>query len=106
MPERKKLSHDAVSVTSSCSGGRVRRTGLALVHTGGTPTPAQPRQVSISPTFYEYLFCMKVLCKAFLYLHFGFVIFCRKNIIEKCVRKMLMKLTTGHFVKLPFDNFF
>ena len=47
-PERKKLSHDVVSVTSSSSSGRVRRTGLALVHTGGTPTPAPPRQDILS----------------------------------------------------------
>ena len=32
-------------------------------------------QVSISPTFYEKLFCKKVFFKALLYLFFGFVIF-------------------------------
>jgi len=31
--------------------------------------------VSISSTFYEQLFCMKVFCAAFLQLQFGFVIF-------------------------------
>jgi len=36
--------------------------------------------VSILPTFYE---CTKVLCAAFLYLHFGFVIFSQKNIGAK-----------------------
>ena len=47
-PEREKLSHDVVSVTSYSSGGRVHRTGLAIVHTGGTPTPVPPRQDILS----------------------------------------------------------
>jgi len=34
-----------------------------------------------------------VLCTAFLYLHFGYEIFCHKNIGAKGASKMLMKLT-------------
>ncbi len=37
--------------------------------------------------------CTKVLHAAFLLLHFGFEIFCRKNIGKKVARKLLMKLT-------------
>jgi len=33
-----------------------------------------------------------VLCAAFLYLHFGFVIFCQKNIGTKAVCKMLIEI--------------
>ncbi len=40
------------------------------------------------------IFCMNVLCAAFLYLHFGFIIFWHKNIGAKGTHKMLMKLTT------------
>jgi len=47
-------------------------------------------------------FCTKVLCKAFLLLHFFFVIFWWKYIDDKRWIKMLMKLTPGvsvmHFV--------
>jgi len=50
-------------------------------------------EVSISPIFYEQLYCTKLFCRAFFYLQFGFVIFCRKNIGAKAVGKMLMKLT-------------
>jgi len=49
-------------------------------------------QVSISPTFYDCLFRTKVLCTAFLYLQFGFVIFWCKNIGAKAARKTLLKL--------------
>jgi len=37
--------------------------------------------VSISPTFYNQLFCKKVFFEVFLLLHvyFGFVIFCQKS---------------------------
>jgi hypothetical protein len=52
-------------------------------------------KVSISSTFYLHLFCIKVLCAAFLYLQFDFVIFWRKNIDTKAACKMLMKLTSG-----------
>ncbi len=53
------------------------------------------RQVSISQTFEEQLFCAKVFLAAFFYLEFGFVIFCRKNIGTKAACKLLVKLTTG-----------
>jgi len=39
--------------------------------------------VSISQKCYVQLFCTKVLCAPFLYLHFGFVIFLQKNIGAK-----------------------
>jgi len=51
--------------------------------------------VSISPTFYEQLFCTKLLCAAFLYLQFGFIFFWQKNIGAKVARKMLVKLAIG-----------
>ena len=52
-------------------------------------------QVSISPTFYKWLFCLKVFTAAFLSLQFGLVIFKRKEISAKAARKLLVKLTTG-----------
>jgi hypothetical protein len=46
-------------------------------------------------------FCTKVFCAAFLYLQFGFVTFCGKNISAKAVCKMLAKLTLGvNFTKV------
>ncbi len=47
----------------------------------------------ISPTFYPRLFCTKVLCKAFLYLHFRFELLLAKEYWRKCAYKMLVKLT-------------
>ena len=52
-------------------------------------------KVSISPTFYEQLFLMKVFQAAFLYLRLRFVHFWRKEIDGKAVCKMLVKLTPG-----------
>ena len=49
--------------------------------------------VSISPTFYKQLCRMKVFPAAFLYIHFRFVLFWRKEIYAKVARKMLVKLT-------------
>jgi len=51
--------------------------------------------LSILPTFYEQFFHTKVFCTAFLNFQFGFVVFWQKNIGEKAVRKMLVKLTPG-----------
>ncbi len=48
---------------------------------------------SISPTFYARLFRTKLLREAFLYLKVSFVLFLRKNISAKVVRKVLVKLT-------------
>jgi len=59
-------------------------------------------QGSISSTFYERVFCTKVLCTAFLYLRFGFVIFWLKNIGKKVADKMLMKLAPGDFTSNVF----
>jgi len=54
------------------------------------------QQVSISPTFYEQLFHIKVFFATFLFLQFGFVIFFwQENIGAKAVCKMLAKLTTA-----------
>jgi hypothetical protein len=49
--------------------------------------------VSISPTFYEQLFCTKVFYEAFV-CQFGFVIVCRKNIGTKAAHKILLISTT------------
>ncbi len=47
--------------------------------------------------FTQEFFCTKVLCTAFLQLHFGFVIFWCKNIGAKVAYKILIKLTPGPF---------
>jgi hypothetical protein len=49
--------------------------------------------VSISPIFYEQLFCAKVFCAAFMCLQFGFVTFWQKDFGAKAAPKMLVKLT-------------
>jgi hypothetical protein len=49
--------------------------------------------VSISPKSYARLFRTKALREAFLYLDSRFVLFWRKNIGVKAVRKILVKLT-------------
>ena len=71
--------------------------GTTPIHKGLTQVYFDTRrwQVSISPTFYEQLFCTKVFWAAFLYLHCRFVIFWCKEIGAKAARKMLVKLTTG-----------
>ena len=51
--------------------------------------------MSILPTFYKQHFCTKVFWAAFLYLHFRFVPFCRKEIGSKAACKLLLKLTIG-----------
>ncbi len=51
--------------------------------------------MSISPTFYEQLFHMKVLCTAILYLKFGFKLLWRKTIDGKAAFTMLVILTIG-----------
>ena len=57
---------------------------------------AAGEQVSISSAFYERLFCMKVLCEAFLYLQFVFVFFFwQKEISQKVTHEILVELTTG-----------
>ena len=55
-------------------------------------------QVSISPTIYEQLFCMKVFCATFLYLQFGFINFWQKEIGAKVVHKLPVKLTRLAFL--------
>ncbi len=52
-------------------------------------------QVSISPIFYEQLFCMKVFCAAFMCLQVGLIIFWQKDFGAKVAHKMLLKLTPG-----------
>jgi hypothetical protein len=51
--------------------------------------------VSISPIFYEQLFCTKVFCAAFMCIQFGFVIFWQKDFGAKAAHKMLLKLIRG-----------
>jgi len=68
--------------------------GLSLL-AGSWPSPFSccKIKVSILSTFYLQLFHIKVYFEAFLWLQFGFVIFCCKNIGKKAARKLLMKLT-------------
>jgi len=51
--------------------------------------------LTISPTFYARILCTKVLRAAFLRLHFGFVIFWRKNIDTRGGHKIWMNLTSA-----------
>ena len=51
--------------------------------------------MSISPTFYEQLFCTKVFRAAYLYLRLRFVDFWQKEIGAKAALKMLVKLSPG-----------
>jgi hypothetical protein len=65
--------------------------------------------VSISPIFYEQLFCSKVFCAAFMCLQFGFVIFWQMDFGAKAAHKMLVKLTPDWQVKVivlgkPFQS--
>jgi hypothetical protein len=58
---------------------------------------------SISPTFYEQLFRVKVFFLTFLYIKFGWVIFAKKNQnVHIAVHKMLAELTPG----VDFNNIF
>ena len=57
------------------------------------PEPESGDLWSISPTIYEQLFHTKVFGAAFLYLHYRFKLFRRKEIGAKAARKMLVKLT-------------
>ncbi len=66
------------------------------------PEGGRCTQVSISSTFYECLFCTKMLWAAFLCLHFGYDIFWQQNIGAKAARKILMKLTTGFTISVNF----
>jgi len=50
---------------------------------------------SISSTFYMHIFCIKVLCTAFFYLHLTREKWTKSLSYEKGVRKTLMKLTPG-----------
>ncbi len=59
--------------------------------------------LSISSTFYICThFLYKILAPKITKLCFGFEIFCHQNIVAKCTRKMLMKLTT----EVDFTNFY
>jgi hypothetical protein len=51
--------------------------------------------VSISPIFYEQLFCTKVFCATFMCFQFGFVILWQKDFGAKAAHKMWVKLTPG-----------
>jgi hypothetical protein len=58
------------------------------------PPRQQRQQVSISPTFYEQLFCGKVFFVAFLCIEFGFVISNFKNSVAKAAPNFFVELTT------------
>ena len=47
----------------------------------------QLRQVSISQTFYEQLFCAIEFCTAYMYVQFRFVIFCQRKFAQKLLVK-------------------
>ncbi len=51
--------------------------------------------VNLINSLLEPFFVQKVLCTAFLYLHFDFIIFWCKTIGPKASHKMLIKLSTG-----------
>ena len=51
--------------------------------------------VTISLTFYEQLYSVKVFCAAFMCLQLGFECFWHKEIGTKPWRNILVKLTTG-----------
>ena len=59
-------------------------------------------QESISSTFYENVFHMKVLSA----IHFGFIIFWLKDIGEKSARKMMMKLSRYDVIQLLTKKLF
>jgi hypothetical protein len=56
--------------------------------------------VSISPIFYEQLFCTKVFLRSFVCLQFEFVTFGRKDFGAKAALKMLVKLTPSQQIFL------
>ena len=53
-----------------------------------TPPPSDVRDV-----IYEWPFSHKIVCAAYIYFQFVFIIFWRKDIVKNDVRKMLVKLT-------------
>ncbi len=55
----------------------------------------------ISPTFYAQLLHTQVALAAFLCLHFRFVLYRRKTIGAKVVRRTLVKLTPGSYTDEP-----
>jgi hypothetical protein len=56
--------------------------------------------VSISPIFYDQLFCTKVFCTAFMRLQFEFVIFWQKDFGAKAAHEMLVELTPGIWARV------
>jgi len=52
---------------------------LSVASVSGCPFKLKIIEVSISPIFYQQLFCTKVLCAAFMCLQIGFVIFWRED---------------------------
>jgi len=59
------------------------------------------KKVSISSTFYTHIFCMKVFCTAFFYLHVTREKLPKRLPFQKGVRKTMMKLTPGVSSKIP-----
>ncbi len=64
---------------------------------GKTSVKIENVLVSISPIFYEQLFCKKVFCATFMCLQFGFAIFWQKDFGIKGAHKMSVKLAPGQF---------
>jgi len=58
-------------------------------------------------SIHDQLFCVKVVCKVFLLLQFGFVIYWRMESGTKTAHKMLTKLATGaNFINILWAAFF
>ena len=60
---------------------------------GGSKVNTTSSLASISPTFYEELFCVQLLSAAFLELTVWVVFFWKKELGTKPACKMLVKLT-------------
>jgi hypothetical protein len=56
-------------------------------HNEGKLAASSCHHVSISPIFYEQLFCTKIFCAAFMCLQFGFVIFGERILAQKLLIK-------------------
>ena len=56
--------------------------------------PGRTEQVSISPTFYQQLFCTKVFFAAFMCSQFRFVCFGKRKLAPKAACKVFVKLAT------------
>jgi len=97
----KRLGHDSSKFTPSSSKWRREWKKTSSGRRLWRQRISRADKVSISPTFYAKLFCTNLVCKAFLYVQFDFVIFWQKNISAKVLRKILVKLAKG---RKMYDN--